>query len=281
MMDMMEIPFEWPGMGDYLIAEAILAKYLLVGISPDVQPTVTDVIPFYNVPQQNSTDRCYVQQLATQNGNLFYIQPGPSLGSNRAYWGPPVRSGTPQAPINVDMGPFTNVESITFGYNALAPAINYGMVQQETVPVPVAIGASSRSPQLSTSPALADYSGLAANPLSFLDNLLALKTRGTLFQHQGLSVVQAYVQAQAITDISTDEVVTVEGTLDTVRYGAILAAPGLVAVRGAGSSYDGIYYVKQVTHAISTRVGEWSYKQNFKLTREGVGTTIQAVASTS
>ena len=276
-MDMMEISLEWPGITDFLIAEAVLVKYALIGIWPDVQPTVADLIPFGYVPQQNSTDRCYVQQLAQQHGYLFYIEPGPGLGSNKAYWGPPVRSGTAQAPLNVDMGPFTNVESINFGYNALAPTLTYGLVQVGVVPVPVMIGAATRSPALSTSPALGDYGDLAANPLAFLDNLLSLSTRGTLYQHQGWNFVQAYTLAQAITNISTDEVVTVEGALDTVRYGAILEAPGLVAVRGAGTSYDGLYYVKQVTHAISTRLGEWNYKQNFKLTREGVGTTITSV----
>jgi hypothetical protein len=276
-MDMMEISIEWPAMGDFLIAEAVLAKYWLIGIVPDVQPTLSDLIPFGYVAQQNSTDRCYAQQLANKNGYLFYVEPGPTLGSSRAYWGPPVLTGTPQLALNVDMGPFTNIETITFGYNALAPTINYGLVQVGIVPVPVLIGASTRTPLLSTDPAMQDYSGLASNPLSFLDDLASLQVRGTLFQHQGLNIVDAYTMAQSITNLSTDEVVTVEGTLDAVRYGAVLNAPGLVVVRGAGTSYDGIYYVKQVTHAISTRLGEWNYKQNFKLTREGVGTTIQEV----
>jgi hypothetical protein len=276
-MDLFEISLEWPGMGDFLIAEALLVKYLLLGIVPNVRPTVADVIPFGYVPQQNCTDRCYLQQLATENGYLFYIVPGPTVGANTAYWGPPILSGSPQAALSVNMGPFTNVESIGFSYNALAPSINYGLVQVEIVPVPVMIGASSRSPALATDPALDDYSGLAANPLGYLDDLLSLQVRGTLLQHQGLGLVQAYTLAQAQTDVSTDEVVTAEGTVDSVRYGSLLNVPGLVAVRGAGMSYDGVYLVKQVTHSISTRLGNWDYKQKFTLTREGVGSTISSV----
>jgi hypothetical protein len=40
-----------------------------------------------------------------------------------------------------------------------------------------------------------------------------------------------------------------------------------VGLRGAGHSFDGLYYVKSVTHNI--RRGE--YKQSFTLTREGLG----------
>ena len=40
----------------------------------------------------------------------------------------------------------------------------------------------------------------------------------------------------------------------------------LVGVRGAGQAYDGVYYVKTVTHSIKR--GE--YKQSFTLAREGI-----------
>src|SRR5207237_741536 len=55
------------------------------------------------------------------------------------------------------------------------------------------------------------------------------------------------------------------GSLDVVRYGRILRARRLVFVRGAGRSYDGAYYVKQVTH----RIKRGEYKQTFSLSREG------------
>jgi hypothetical protein len=40
----------------------------------------------------------------------------------------------------------------------------------------------------------------------------------------------------------------------------------MVGVRGAGITYDGMYYVESVTHNI--KHGE--YKQNFTLSRDGV-----------
>ena len=47
----------------------------------------------------------------------------------------------------------------------------------------------------------------------------------------------------------------------------MLKARGLVGVRGAGPAFDGLYYVKSVTHSIKR--GE--YKQSFTLTRERPG----------
>ena len=46
-----------------------------------------------------------------------------------------------------------------------------------------------------------------------------------------------------------------------------------MGVRGAGYLYDGLYYVKQVTH----KVALGSYSESFELTREGVGSTTPVV----
>ena len=96
-----------------------------------------------------------------------------------------------------------------------------------------------------------------------------------LFDHYGLDLVRSTITAQALTDSSTDQVVTAQGTLDALRYGGVLVAPGVVPLRGAGLTYDGLYYVKQVQHTI----GRGGYKQDFVLTREGVGSTIGRVPS--
>jgi len=69
------------------------------------------------------------------------------------------------------------------------------------------------------------------------------------------------------------EAVTCEGSLDVTRYGGVLNARQLVGVRGSGPAFDGLYYVKSVTHKIKR--GE--YKQNFMLTRNGLVSTVQTV----
>ena len=66
---------------------------------------------------------------------------------------------------------------------------------------------------------------------------------------------------------------TASGEVDTARYGAILFPRQLVGLRGVGLSYDGLYYVKSVSHAIKR--GE--YKQSFELSREGTISTTPVV----
>jgi hypothetical protein len=71
------------------------------------------------------------------------------------------------------------------------------------------------------------------------------------------------------------EAVTGKGELDVLRYGNVLKPRRLVGVRGAGTAYDGLYYVKSVTHKI--KAGE--YKQSFELSRNGLISTVPQVAA--
>ena len=280
-MNLFELSLEYPAMGDFLIAEVVLAKYLLLGVIPEVIPTLTDIIPFEYVPQQNCTDLCYLQQLAQRNGYVFYIKPSDNL-TNYAYWGPPVRSGQPQPALTVDSGPLTNVNSLSFAYDALAPTLVYGLVLETMidpyVPLPVLATSSTRTPPLAADPALSDsIAGIIPDPIGAISDAFSLTTRGTLFQGPGLQWGQSETLAQAMLDLSVDKVVTVQGEIDVTRYEGILSFPGVVGVRGAGLTYDGLYAVDSVSHKITSRSGDWNYKQSFTLTREGTGTTVQEV----
>ena len=83
-------------------------------------------------------------------------------------------------------------------------------------------------------------------------------------------------QAQGAMEATTDAV-KLEGELDAGSYGGVLQARGLVGVRGAGFSYDGLYYVRRVTHKIA--LGR--YTQRFELAREGLGSTTPVVPGMS
>ena len=63
------------------------------------------------------------------------------------------------------------------------------------------------------------------------------------------------------------------GSVDILRYGEILKPRRLVGVRGAGKAYDGKYLVEQVTYSIK----RGSFKQNFTLARNGLGSTVRRV----
>lgn len=264
LMDRVELSLEYPQMGDSIIALAVLAKYSIIGIVPEVIPTPADLIPSVveRTPQQNATDRSYLRSLAAPYGYRFGVRPGPVPMTNIAYWGPPLNVGEVAPALSLDLGPATTIEKINFQLDSLAPVQVYGMVQDTIteLDLPLATFETTRSPPLATDPAF--------NPLGLLQ-------RRNLFTDPRYGYMQAFVDAQAQTDVSTDRVVTAQGELDTLRYGSIIDAPGLVDVRGAGRSYDGRYRVSAVTHSIA----RGSYKQAFTLAREGTGSTVSRIAA--
>ena len=257
MMDLEKKRAEHPAQDETLIAMKILVSYVQYFLSPPtvIPPiTIDPPIPIERTPVQQGTDLEYLNQMAGRHGYVFFVEPGPLPLMNRAYWGPPPRLGIPQPALSVNMGPETNVESINFQYNALAPTTVKGEVQdrQTNQKLPIRTFVSLRPPLVSQ-PAL---------PF----NLPNVRT-SLLENSDGLNYMQAFARAQATTDKSMDAVVSANGELDALRYGTLLQPRGLVGLRGAGYSYDGFYYVKSVTHSMK----KGQYRQRFSLTREGVG----------
>lgn len=262
MMDLEEKSAEHPAQDETIIALKIIATYAQYGLIPTVIPPVMidPPLPIERIPVQQETDLQYLMTMAQRHGYVFYVKPGPLPLTNTAYWGPPVRLGLPQKALSINMGPQTNVDSLDFAYDGLAPTLVSGSVQDRltNTSMPVQTFASLRLPPLASQPAL-----LFNQP----------NVRTTQLRYSGLNVMQAYARAQSITDASTDRVVTATGELDALRYGDVLWSRELVGVRGAGYQYDGFYYVKRVTHTI--KQGE--YKQNFTLAREGPGALTPVV----
>ncbi len=263
LMDMVDIPISYPALGDAAIVAAVLLKWAVIGIVPAIIPPAESPVsdPATGVIVQNCTDRAFLNKLASNFGYIFGVRPGPVALSNIAYWGPPLRIGETQPTLGVDLGPGTNVSALNFTYDAMSPTLVLGTVLDpiSDFTLPVATFLSTREPPFAKSPAL------TAN-LPF--------GRKQIYGDPAFSTFRAFAEAQGITDQSTDEVVVAEGTVDTLRYGAVLRAPGTVGMRGAGDSFDGLYYVKSVTH----RLAPGSYTQDFKLTREGVGSTVATVS---
>lgn len=261
MMDLEEKSAEHPAQNEMVIALKLIATYAQYGLIPTViPPPALDIpLPIERTPVQQGTDLQYLQEMAERFAYVFYVASGPAPFTNTAYWGPPIRAGIPQRALSVNMGATTNVESINFQYDGMQPTFVEGSVQDRQLnqSIPVRTFASTRLPPLVSQPAWLTQS----------------HTRVKQFRESGLNTVQAYARAQADTDESMDTVVTASGELDALRYEGMLKARGLVGVRGVGYTYDGMYYVKQVTHTI--RRGE--YKQRFTLTREGLGAITPVV----
>jgi hypothetical protein len=130
MMDLYEFSIGYPALGDAAIAGVVLVKYALYGVVPIVIPPLSSVVrlPVESATRQLATDRAFLQKLASKHGYVFFVRPGPLLGVNTAYWGPSLQGiGLPQKTLNVDLGPATNVDSISFQYNPLAPTLMHGL----------------------------------------------------------------------------------------------------------------------------------------------------------
>ena len=270
-MDLLEFSREFPSFADYITVLEVLAPYAVVlGIEPDVTPSATSLVPIGYVPQQDGTDRCVLQQLAQQNGYVFFVMPKDELFSNTAYWGPPPRYGGPSAILDVAVGAGSTVDSVQAELDALAPVTYWGFSIETWIPpyipLPVLTTTSERTPPLASRPAL--------GPGTFL----GLDVKHQLWRQDQYDPIRANIKAQAMTDASTDGVVTLSCDVSPVRVGQVVTAPGVVGVRGTGDSYDGLYYLKSATHTINLLHDEqWNYNQSLVMTREGVGTTTQTL----
>jgi hypothetical protein len=256
LIDFSGIPY--PAMPAEARVLVILAKYLMFGIVPLVIPSIMiDVpIPVDRIPRHKGTDLQYVNQLADEVGYVFYISPGPVPGANVAYWGPEIKVGVPQPALNINMDAHTNIESLSFSFDTehkTLPVIF--IVNKEThVPIPIPIpDITPLNPPLGLIPPI-------PKKIEFMSETAKL------------SPIQAVLIGLTKAARSSDAV-TGTGSLDVLRYGRILKARQLVGVRGVGMAFDGLYFVKSVTHNI--KHGE--YKQSFTLTRNGLISTVPKV----
>lgn len=240
---------------DSAIVQQVLADYSY--LIPMVTPTTDVAAETERVTTQYETDLAFIHELARRNSFTFYTEPSPVPGTSIAYWGPADQPGVPQPALSVDMGSFTNVERLDFDFNALGPVTPVVSILEPLTQEFLALPGPS-----------ALTGGLASQSASAL-------RREPLPGAARLSPAQALLQAQALASSGASDAVTGGGELDAVRYGRALRSRHKVGVRGVGASYDGDYYVKQVTHRISR--GE--YKQSFTLRREGLGAVSQVVIS--
>jgi hypothetical protein len=254
--DFSGIPY--PAMPAEARVALILAKYMFLGVVPLVIPSVLiDVpIPVQQIPRHQGKDLAYVRQLADEVGYVFYMEPGPTPGNSVAYWGPEIKVGTPQPALNMDMDAQTNIESLTFAYNSESAQLPIVMIQDPNskviIPIPIP-DVTPLNPPLGAVPPIP-------------------KDIFVIDETAKYSPVRAALIGLAKAAKSTD-VVSANGTLDVLRYGGVLKARRLVGVRGAGPAFDGLYYVRSVTHNIKR--GE--YKQSFTLGRNGLLSTVSSV----
>ena len=260
LMDFIDLTgFPYPALPAFAIVDLILAKYLPFGVIPLVIPNILSMIvnPLERFALQKGTDFQYVSHLAARFGYVFHLDPGPKIGKSIAYWGPDISSfASPQRPMTINMDSATNVESLNFSYDGLLPRqyIVTILEQHTGIPIPIPV------PNIDLLKApLAKH---APTPIK-IEILTDVANKNP--------IEAALIGFGAL--LKTSDCITGSGSLDVNRFGSVLKARRKAQVRCAGASYDGLYYVKSVTHSIKR--GE--YKQSFTLARGGYGSSVSTV----
>jgi hypothetical protein len=258
-LDLTGIPY--PALPEFLIVEAILAKYLVLGVVPVAIPAS---IPTFENPldrfiKQQGSDYQFVSALAAKVGAVFYLDPGPKPGQSLAYWGPDISKFFPamQPALSINFDGMSNIDSLSFSYDGtLATQYIVTIIEPNSkIPIPIPVP-----------------------NIDFLKAPLAAHAPTPLKSKQLKPVANESPMGAALaalaSEFQTVDVISGGGQLDVLRYGRIFKARQLAAVRGAGQYYDGKYYVKSVTHSIKR--GE--YKQSFTLSRGGTGSSVSTVS---
>lgn len=248
----------FPNMPIAGIVATIIGKYAGLGIIPKVIPPILFNVPIATkrIPKQDGDDLRYIRLLAKEVGYVFYLDPGPAPGTSRAYFGPEIKIGIPQHALNTNMDAHTNVESLSFSFDADAK-------KQPTVRVQIP------ATKMSLNIPLPDISPLNP-PLGLIPPLF--KSIEPTNDTAKLTAPEATLKALGEASRSADSL-TGTGTLNVMRYGRPLLARKLVGVRGAGAAFDGLHFVQSVTHHIKR--GE--YTQDFTLKRNALLSNVPVV----
>jgi hypothetical protein len=252
-MDIIEMIIPYPAMPEVAIINLILAKYAFLGVVPLVIPPIISLIQSPTETwrtQPKMTDRAYIKQLASKCGYLFFVEAGPFPGQSIAYFGPDVNVPVPQPALTVNMDGATNVESISFSLDGLAKKVRIYTIMDpitKKIPIPIPVpNINLFKPPMGarpTPPAKIEFASDVA-------------------QSDATEAAQSILGFM----LNNSAAVSGSGSLDVLRYQHILRSRMMVGVRGAGITYDGMYFVDSVTHNI--KPGE--YKQSFTLSRDGV-----------
>jgi hypothetical protein len=258
-MDIIELNgVPYPAMPPAVRVLIVLAKYAALGVIPLVIPSVVEdvPIPVDRIPLHRGTDYAYVKQLAMACGYVFYLEPGPVPGTSKAYWGPEIRVGEAQPALTVNMDAKSNVEELNFNFEKEKKTTPIVFFQEPNSKVAIGLPIPDVTP---LNPPLGLVPPLPPK-ITNLDNTAHM------------SPLSALMTGLAYASQHSDSVFG-SGRLDVARYGRLLKSRQLVGVRGAGLPFNGLYYVKKVTHDIKRA----EYKQTFTLARNGLVSTVPTV----
>lgn len=260
MMDLIDLSgVPMPAMPLSVQALFLLGRYAVLGVVPQVLPTpLVDVPnPLEQIKGQQGTDYQHLRRIASIVGYEFHVTPGPAVGMSTAYWGPPIRTGSSQPALSLDLGPDRNVQDISFSLDGLKRTVHVAWFLEPNSRVPIPV------PMPDISPLSPPLGGRMPPPLRFRQINRIPGEDSDPPSRAGITTTVMRGMAQAA---ESADVATASGSLDVVRYGRLLEARRLVDVRGAGTTYDGTWFVTSTTTEL--RLGQLT--QSFQLVRNAL-----------
>jgi phage protein D len=239
----------WPGTLTYeQIAGQILDTYQFKKqIAPSTALSASTPPPSV---VQRDTDLRFLRDLARRRGYEFYV-----VGAT-GYFGPPDVTSTPQKLIAVNFGEQTNCSDLHVSVDGTRPTDAVLARQDPDTGEPVAPPPADDS----AVPAMGSddpstQRGYAVGPTRLLP-----RSVGPLPASEIPNYIRALMTRNGFGLRAT-------GTLNALRYGAILRAGRPVTIKGLGDDYSGIYYIRRVTHMFSYR----TYQMDFEAYRNRTG----------
>ena len=266
LMNLQEKVIPWPMFNDGAIAAAVFGQY---GIVPVVSPSMPFNLDPTDMTVQRGTDIRFLRRLAQRNGFECFVQPQPQSGLDMGYFGPPSNiPGLQQAVLNVKMGSQTNVTEFKVRYDMARPALAAS----------AGVDTMTRSPTfaLSVAPSVTPPPVGGLYPLGVPMGLQDATLRASAGAHPPPMVLPAQTGQMALPGLAVvNQAIANRSSWAIVAEGSVgadvgvLHVGGTVNVRGAGSAFNGAYYVTRVTHTLECGC----YAQTFEARRNALDMT--------
>lgn len=243
----------WPAGKTYedIATEIIKGKpYNLVPVIEANPPKAGDDEPRSTV--QRGSDLQFLRELARRRGYEFYV------AGATGYFRKPVLQGTSQKAIASNFGERTNCENLQIFVDGTAPqrAVAARVDPYEGKTVAVDQKTDCGLTRMGTTDMSAGRDDSGRVPLT------------TVVVRRPPAMSEAELRAYLCgLIVRTSFYVKATGTLNALRYGAILRTRKTVKVFGYGKIYTGTYYVRKVVHTLTPR----TYHMEFEAFRNRTG----------
>ncbi|MBZ5525817.1 MAG: hypothetical protein LAP21_26645 [Acidobacteriia bacterium] len=251
-----------PGMTYEDIATAIISgdPYKLTPVIESNPPSAGGSTP-RSVVQRHS-DLQFLRELARRRGYEFYV-----MGAT-AYFRTPNLQSAPQKAIASNFGDKTNCSDLQIFVDGTIPVQASGSRLDphtgERVSTPPVGPADTGQPAMGSTDAVAGRDDSSAVPPT---SVMARRP-----PVGSAAEMQAYLQGVMI---RSSCLLKATGTMNGVRYGAILRTHKNVTIFGFGKTYTGDYYVRKVVHTFTPR----TYHVQFEACRNRMGELAPGDAS--